>query len=110
MRIWTALAVCAGLVAGCTAADDRILFDGQFYNAKVRTVDRQLDVFTVNVRPVSKSLLGAREAGEYEAISYCVNSFGSSDIVWTAGPDAPDGQLTIDRDTLVLQGRCPGAR
>ncbi|MCX7566249.1 hypothetical protein OS189_07830 [Sulfitobacter sp. F26169L] len=110
MNNWTGIALCAGLLAGCTSAEDRIFFDGQYYNAKLRKIDRQLDQFTVTVKPVSKSLLGAREAGRYEAVVHCVNLFGSSDIIWTAGPDAPQAQLSIDKDTLTLQGQCPDAR
>ncbi len=109
MKHWTAIAVCAGLLAGCTSSEDRIFFDGQFYNAKLRKVERQLDHFVVTVRPVSKSLVGAREAGRYEGTDHCVNLFGSSDIIWSAGPDAPEDQLNIEKDTLTLQGRCPNA-
>ncbi len=109
MKYLTGVLIVTGLLAGCTSADDRILFDGQFYNAKLRKVERQRDVFTVSVKPVSRSLAGAREAGEYEAIVYCVNNYGSSDIIWAAGPSAPDGQLIIENDTLNLQGRCPNA-
>jgi hypothetical protein len=110
MKNWTGIALCVGLLAACTAAEDRISFDGQFYNAKLRKVERQLDVFTVSVRPVSKSLRGALEAGSYEAVGYCVNQFGTSDVIWTAGPAAPRAQLAIERDTLILQGLCPDAR
>ncbi len=110
MKIWTSMALCAGLIAGCTPSEDRILFDGQFYKAKLRKVDRQIDVFTVTVKPVSKSLKGALEAGVYEATVHCVNAFGSSEIVWTAGPNAPETRLNIDKDVLTLQGRCPDAR
>lgn len=109
MKFWTGLALCGGVLAGCTSAEDRILFDGQFYNAKLRKVERQLDTFVVTVRPVSKSLQGAREAGLYEATVYCINAFGSSDIIWTVGPEAPEENLGIDKDTLTLQGRCPNA-
>ncbi|MEH6831746.1 MAG: hypothetical protein V7661_12985 [Sulfitobacter sp.] len=110
MKNWMGIALCVGLLGACGSPEDRILFDGQFYNSKVRKVERQLDVFSVAVKPVSKSLLGAREAGRYAATVYCVNTYGSSDIVWAAGPDAPDAQLNIDKDTLTLQGRCPNAR
>lgn len=110
MKNWTGFVLCAGLLASCTSSDDRLFFDGQFYNSKLRKVERQLDRFTVTVKPVSKSLTGAREAGRYEAVSYCVNLFGSSDIIWTAGPDAPDNQLNIEKDTLTLTGRCPSSR
>lgn len=110
MKNWTAIALCAGLHAGCTSPEDRILFDGQFFTSKIRKVERQIDVFAVTVKPVSRSLKGAREAGRYEATVYCVNTYGSSDVIWTAGPDAPEGQLNIEKDTLTLQGRCPNAR
>lgn len=110
MKIWTLIAACAVLLAGCTAAKDRILFDGQHYNAKLRKVERQLDVFTVTVKPVSKSLDGALQAGAYEATAYCVKTYGNSDIVWTAGPDTPKSQLSIVNDVLTLQGRCPDSR
>ncbi len=110
MKFLTGLAICVALLAGCASSDDRIYFDGHFYNSKLRKVDGQFDVFTVSVKPVSKSLAGALEAGKYEAVVYCVNTYGSSDIQWTAGPDAPEGQLNIGNDTLLLQGRCPGGR
>lgn len=109
MKIWIGVILCAGLLAACTSAEDRIYFDGQLFNAKARAVDARIDVFTVAVKPVSKSLKGAREAGLYEATVYCVNKYGSSDIIWAAGPDAPEGQLNINKDTLILQGRCPNA-
>ena len=110
MKNWTAFALCVGLLAGCNSPEDRILFDGQFFTSKIRKVERQIDVFAVTVKPVSRSLKGAREAGRYEATVYCVNTYGSSDVIWTAGPDAPEGQLNIEKDTLTLQGRCPNAR
>ena len=110
MRNWTAIALCAVVVAACTPSEDQVLFDGQSYKSKLRKIDRQRDQFTVTVAPVSKSLLGAREAGRYEAVVHCVNEYGSSDIIWAAGPDAPQAQLRIDKDTLTLQGRCPNAR
>ncbi|KEJ89425.1 hypothetical protein [Sulfitobacter donghicola] len=110
MKVWMGFVFCAGLLVGCTSPEDRIFFDGQFYNSKLRKVDRQLDQFVVTVRPVSKSLEGAREAGRYEATVYCVNAFGSSDIIWIAGPDAADDQLNIEKDTLTLRGNCPSAR
>jgi len=110
MKKWIGTMLCAGLIAGCTSQDDRILFDGQFFNAKLRKVDRQRDVFTVSVKPVSRSLIGAVEAGEYEAVAYCVTQFGNSDIIWSAGPDAANGQYNVADDTLILQGRCPDGR
>jgi len=80
MKSLTMLGLCGVLVAGCTSTEDRLFFDGQLYNAKLRKVDRQLDTFT------------------------------NSDIVWTEGPDVEEGALTIDKDTLILQGSCRNVR
>jgi hypothetical protein len=110
MKNWVGIVLCLGVLSACTSQEDQILFDGQFYNAKLRKVDRQLDVFTVSVKPVSRSLVGALDAGEYEAIKYCVDLFGSSDILWNVGPDTAQGQQSVVNDTLTLQGRCPNAR
>jgi hypothetical protein len=104
------MVLCAGLLLGCTQPSDRIFFDGQFYNAKLSRIERQRDVFAVTVRPVSKSLTGAVEAGEYEAIVHCVNNYGSSDIIWTVGPQTPQASLPIANDVLTLQGQCPDAK
>ena len=60
MKNWTGVALCVGLFAGCTSSEDRIFFDGQFYTAKLRKVERQLDQFVVTVKPVSKSLEGGK--------------------------------------------------
>lgn len=97
-------------VAACSDNSDRIAFDGQYFRAKVAKVDKQRDVFTVRVRDVSRSLDGARQAGAYEGISYCVKNYGSSDITWTVGPDTPPEQLVIADNAIVFQGICPQAQ
>jgi hypothetical protein len=51
-------------------------------------------------------LVGAREAGRYEATKYCINQYGTSDIAWVSGPDVEDGSLTINNDELQLRGAC----
>ena len=94
------LSACGGKKA------DRVAFDGQFFRATAKKVDKQRLDFEVTVRPVSGSLEGAREAGRYEAIRYCVGNFGSSEIEWTSGPDAEDGRLLVSNDRLLLTGRC----
>ena len=94
-------------LTACTNDDDRIAFDGHFFRTKVKKVDRQLDVFTVNIRDVSQSLDGAREAGEFAGIEYCVGLFGSSEIEWEVGPDTPAEELVIQDNTLVFKGKCP---
>lgn len=95
------------MLSACGPTENDVLFDGQAFRARLDTDRGTREDFTVSVRPVSASLLGAREAGRYEAVVYCVNRYGSSNIAWVVGPDSPDEALTISDDTLVLQGRCP---
>ena len=109
--LMTGLLLIAVLVlTACTERrSERVAFDGVFFRASSGKVDKQRDQFEVSVSPVSASLEGAREAGRYEAIRYCIKQFGSSDIDWIAGPDAEDGTLRITGDKLLLRGTCPPA-
>lgn len=97
--------VATGLVAGCTARKDRVLFDGKYFRTKVSKIDKQRDVFQVTVHDPAKSVEGAREAGRHAGNSYCVKNYGSSKIDWTIGPDAE--QLRVVDNKLVFQGTCP---
>lgn len=107
MRVLLSTLSLLGLLAACTSRADRVAFEGQYFNAKARKVDGQFDVFTVRVKGASRSLAGARAAAEYEAVKYCVNNFGNSDIIWTIGPDTPTAALPRDGDTITYQGTCP---
>lgn len=103
----TAIAVIAALcVTACSGVRDGVTFDGKYYRASLNTDRGSREDFTLTVRPVSASLLGAKEAGRYEATVYCVNRYGRSDIQWVVGPDDPDETLPISNDTLTLQGTC----
>ncbi|WP_299653955.1 hypothetical protein [uncultured Tateyamaria sp.] len=98
------------LLSACNERQaDRVAFDGVFFRATSGKVDKQREQFEVGVSPVSASLEGAREAGRYEAIRYCIKQFGSSDIEWIEGPDAEDGTLRISGDKLLLRGTCTPA-
>lgn len=94
-------------VAGCTAQDKRLSFDGQFFRAKSQRVtkDDYLN-FIVTVQQAAKSLEGARQAGVHEATYYCLANYGTSRIKWVQGPDVPDAALSFDKDALVLRGEC----
>ena len=99
--------IAALTLTACTNDDDRIRFDGHYFRTKVKTVDRQLDQFTVQIRNVSQSLEGARQAGRFAGVEHCVGNFGSSDIIWTVGPETPAQNLQIVDDTLIFRGTCP---
>ena len=105
MTVTTAL--CIALTAGCTPRDERVAFDGVFFNAKARKVEKQNDVFTVTVKKVSQSLDGAREAGRHAGTEYCIEKFGTSRIQWGIGPDTPPEQLQIVGDSITFDGKCP---
>ncbi|AVL52192.1 hypothetical protein CEP88_06020 [Roseobacter denitrificans] len=106
MRVFILLMGVALAVTACGPGDDAISFDGQFFSARLKSERSDRAQFAVTTRPVSASLAGAREAARYEATVYCVNSFGRSDVDWVVGPDDEDEALTIENDTLMLQGRC----
>ncbi len=106
------LAGLAGLVliSACTVSSskDRVLFDGQFFRAKAKSVDKRNTPteFTVVVNNVSASLDGAREAGRFEGTKFCIQNFGSSRIVWKVGPDTEPQNLRISDDKLTFAGTC----
>ncbi|XDA96785.1 hypothetical protein AB1M95_11670 [Sulfitobacter sp. LCG007] len=104
MRAIAILCMAALMVGGCSRSSTTVLFDGKSFRTKLAKGE-QRNVFTVTAKPVSASLAGARMAAEYEAIVYCVNDYGSSDIRWVVGPDYP--APPIANDTLTLHGACP---
>ncbi len=106
MRMALIMAGALALTA-CTNRDEAFAFDGQYYRAKASKLDKDDRAqFAVSVKPVSASLDGAREAGRYEGTRYCIENYGTSQIEWSEGPDAEDGTLRVDNDTLLLQGEC----
>ena len=103
------LAVLADMLAvsGCSKKSERLLFNGAYYPTKARTADKaERTAFTVSVRRADQGLKGAREAGRHGGREYCLNNFGTSEIAWTVGPDAPDTVLVAMGGSLVLSGKC----
>ncbi|WP_339767484.1 hypothetical protein [uncultured Pseudosulfitobacter sp.] len=105
MRLILVLAA-AVAVAGCNQRDKGIAFDGHYYRTSAKKVGDDRSVFQIEVRQVSQSLDGARAAGRHAAVKYCIENFGTSNIVWTSGPDPENGALTVSNDRLILQGKC----
>jgi len=94
-------------VPGCTKKSERLLFNGAYYPIKARAADKaERTAFTVSVRRADQGLKGAREAGRHGGKEYCLNNFGTSEIVWTVGPDAPDRVLAGMGGSLALSGKC----
>ncbi|MBT9382529.1 hypothetical protein KM176_01540 [Pseudooceanicola sp. CBS1P-1] len=82
-------------------------FDGQYFLAGVEGVDGDNKQFVVTVKDPARSPKGARAAGDYEAVGYCIQQFGTSDHSWSLGPDATDAQL-ISGNVMTLRGTCAG--
>lgn len=106
IQISLAVVLGATLLSACAPSKDRIAFDGKFFKAKLSKVDKQRDQFAIEVSPASASIDGAREAGRYEAIKYCIAQYGTSAITWVAGPDADGTALRVENDKLQLRGAC----
>ena len=91
---------------GCADRSAQVRFNGEYYPAKVSRDRDAREQFQVAVRRVDRGLTGAREAGRYEAMRYCLKEFGTSDVDWVNGPDAEDGRLQISNGRLILNGEC----
>jgi hypothetical protein len=92
---------------GIQKREERVLFDGQYFRAKAARDSRdQRQNFSVQVSGIDQGFEGALEAGRYEAIRYCIEEFGTSDIIWVSGPDDDADTLDVDRDRLTLRGTC----
>lgn len=102
------LLLCAALaVSGCANRKNQVLYDGEVFRAKASKIDRDTrQMFAVEVPGVSKSFEGAREAGRFEGTRYCLENYGTSDIVWSRGPDDDPDTLLAERDKLSLRGTC----
>lgn len=95
----------AGLLAACSGGAERYPFNGAYFDAKAGPIDKKQSraAFVVNVAQASQSLDGARRAGEYEATRYCIENYGTSDVLWAAGPETAG---ISEADMLTLQGTC----
>ena len=93
------------LLLGCSArlSENRVPFDGVLFNAKLKVGATKKD-FEITVPRSHRSLIGAKEAGRYEATIYCVNKFGTSDIIWDLSPD--DVSEVTPSKSIFLKGRC----
>ena len=100
------VAACGGV--GISSSSNRVFFDGHYFRAKAKPVDKRATPteFTVVVNDVSASLDGAREAGRFEGTKFCIHNFGTSQILWKVGPDSDPQSLRIVDDKLTFAGAC----
>ena len=93
------------LLFGCSARvnENRVAFDGFIFNSKLKVGLNKKD-FEITVLRANRSLSGAKEAGRYEATIYCVNKFGTSDIVWDLDPE--DVSEVSSGKSILIKGRC----
>lgn len=101
------VAAFAVTLSACAQDDEtRLAFQGVYFKTKASKVDDNRQRFTVSVKNMSLAPQGAIEAGEFEATRYCITNYGTSRIIWSAGPDRPLQQLPVVNDTLTLAGEC----
>lgn len=99
--------LCAVLVAGCTKREERVLFDGKYYPAKVRAERGDRRVFTASVGRAGRGVEGARKAAVHEATRHCIANFGTSTIEWKGAREGQEGPVfTRSGDRVSVSGTC----
>lgn len=95
------------LVAGCSEREERVLFDGNYYPGKARGEKTDRRDFTASVGRAGRGIEGAQQAALHEATSYCIATFGTSDIAWSGVADGQEGPVYIrSGDRVSVTGRC----
>jgi len=102
----TALSGCSGnWRASFKSNRERVTFEGYEYKAKAKQVSKEeRDHFEVVVSRANQSLIGARQAGGYEAVKYCIKEYGTSKMDWVIGPET-ETIIPVD-DKIRLEGYC----
>ena len=97
------LAACGNVVETFTSKS--VTFDGVSFRGKAAAANKaDRRDFVATVGPASRSMVGAREAVQYQGPRYCILNFGVSDIAWEISPEAEE--LPMENDRIVLKGRC----
>ena len=96
----TLVAACSGTIRNVNS----VKFDGHYFSGRAAKIKTDPYGFSVRIRNAAKSFAGAREAARYEATIYCIEQFGTSDIIWSIGPD--DEAISLSNGSLTLAGRC----
>jgi hypothetical protein len=108
MRGLVLSAVCLAVLAGCgkTSNREKLLFDGYAFKTSIKDVKEDPLMFDVTVKGANQSRTGAEDAGRYEATRYCVVNYGNSKLEWLVVQETAGRDLQVEKDTLLLRGRC----
>ena len=102
--------ICASvlcLLAACGQSDlDTVTFEGARFDGDLRSERSDRAGFVATGGPASVSIEGAKQAALFQVVQHCIAYLGSSDVAWVSGPDVPDEELVLQRDRVVLTGRC----
>ncbi len=96
------------MMTGCSnpfeLEENKVSFDGYYFSSKLSRSKLDGRSFDLTIRRANRSLSGAREAGRYEAIRFCIKNYGTSDIKWVLDPD--DHSIGLTGKVLKLSGQC----
>ena len=119
MRAGVTLVLAAGLLAGCGLSDrlgiglgtglgqTRVRSGAAVpYRATLTASREDKRDFVVVTREVAVPLDELRDSLRYPATRYCIQTFGASDIAWTANAAGDDWAVVSDGQTLSVSGRC----
>ena len=107
LRTLATVVVASTLVAACSGTTrnvNAVKFDGHYFAGRASKNSADPHGFSVRIRNAAKSIAGAREAARYEATIYCIEQFGTSEIIWSIGPD--DEAISLSNRSMTLAGRC----
>lgn len=106
------VSLCAAMVlASCgsvTSRDKRVRYDGVPFKTSSKAVNKKVSRadFEVTVKNALRSEKGARAAALHEGTTYCIEYYGTSDIIWAVDPLNTDQPLQLDGSNAVYTGMC----
>lgn len=81
--------------------------EGTRFRTRVAASSEDRRTFATSTPGATAAPTAAAEAGRTQAITYCLRTFGGSQIQWIMGPDVEPEQIVVDENgTLQLTGRC----
>ena len=110
-RVAAVLLCTAFAVASCgsvTSRDKRVHYDGVPFKTSAKALNKKATLadFQIVVKDALRSPKGARLAVVHEATTYCIENYGSSDILWPIDPMDEEQDLRLDGGDAVYQGMC----